>query len=233
MPPSKPVNITSSSQWSGNFDCSGPCRRKRLLGEEFSKKAMEKYRREGKALKCKQCVAAAEAAERKAAQDRAEAKAKACGDDSGEKKVKSGSTCMASGGDGASSPPPLQPPVTCAACQQSLPPSSYNRNQLSKPPGKARCRSCVEEAVAKEAEAVKSTKQDRLGKAQRDLEDAKRSGDTKKIIAAESVLAALEAEVVTGLKPVVLGKGRGKGGRWSSGRGGATGSGRGRGRGRR
>lgn len=228
MPPSKPVNITSSSQWSGNFDCSGPCRRKRLVGEEFSKKAMEKYRREGKVLKCKQCVAATEAAERTAAQERAEAKAKACGDDSGEKKVKDGS--MTSGGDGASS---LQPPVTCAACQQSLPPSSYNRNQLSKPPGKARCRSCVEEAVAKEAEAVKSTKQDRLGKAQRDLEDAKRSGDTKKVIAAESVLAALEAEVVTGLKPVVLGKGRGKGGRWSSGRGGATGSGRGRGRGRR
>ena len=230
MPPSKPVNITSSSQWSGNFDCSGPCRRKRLVGEEFSKKAMEKYRREGKVLKCKQCVAAAEAVERKAAQDRAEAKAKACGDDSGEKEVKGGS--MISGGGGASSPP-LQPPVTCAACQQSLPPPSYNRNQLSKPSGQARCRSCVEEAVAKEAEAVKSTKQDRLEKAQRDLEDAKRSGDTKKIIAAESVLAALEAEVVTGLKPVMLGKGRGRGGRWSSGRGGATGSGRGRGRGRR
>ena len=154
---------------------------------------MEKYRREGKALKCKQCVAAAEAAERKAAQDRAEAKAKACGDDSGEKKVKGGS--MASGGDGASSSPPPQSPVTCAACQQSFPPSSYNRNQLSKPPGKARCRSCVEEAVAKEAEAVKSTKQNRLEKAQRDLEDAKRSGDTNKIIAAESVVAALEAEV--------------------------------------
>jgi len=188
---------------------------------------MEKYRREGKVLKCKQCVAAAEAVERKAAQDRAEAKAKACGDDSGEKEVKGGSMIS-----GASSSP-LQPPVTCAACQQSLPPPSYNRNQLSKPSGKARCRSCVEEAVAKEAEAVKSTKQDRLEKAQRDLEDAKRSGDTKKIIAAESVLAALEAEVVTGLKPVMLGKGRGRGGRWSSGRGGATGSGRGRGRGRR
>jgi len=193
MPPSKPVNITSSSQWSGNFDCSGPCRRKRLVGEEFSKKAMEKYRREGKALKCKQCVAAAEAAERKAAQDRAEAKAKACGADSGETKVKGGS--MASGGDGASCASSPQSPVTCAACQQSLPPSSYNRNQLSKPPGKARCRSCVEEAVAKEAEAVKSTKQNRLEKAQRDLEDAKRSGDTNKIIAAESVVAALEAEV--------------------------------------
>ena len=75
MPPSRPVNITSSSQWSGNFDCTGPCKRKRLVGEEFSKKALEKYRRDGKALKCKQCVAAAEAAKRKAAQDRAEAKA--------------------------------------------------------------------------------------------------------------------------------------------------------------
>ena len=215
MPPSRPVNITSSSQWSGNFDCSGPCKRKRLVGDEFSKKALEKYRRDGKALKCKQCVAAAEAAERKAAQDRAEAKAKA----------EAGSGASAAKNGGAS-----QPPVTCASCSKSLPPSSYNRNQLSKPPGKARCRSCVEEAVAKEAEGVASSKKERLEKAQKDLEDAKRRGDTQAIIAAESVVAALEAEVVTGLKPVVLGKGRGRGGRWSSGRGGQGGRGRGRGR---
>ena len=215
MPPSRPVNITSLSQWSGNFDCSGPCKRKRLVGDEFSKKALEKYRRDGKALKCKQCVAAAEAAERKAAQDRAEAKAKAT---EGE-----GAGAGAAKNDG-------DPPVTCASCSKSLPPSSYNRNQLSKPPGKARCRSCVEEAVAKEAEGVASSKKERLEKAQKDLEDAKRRGDTQAIIAAESVVAALEAEVVTGLKPVVLGKGRGRGGRWSSGRGGQGGRGRGRGR---
>ena len=215
MPPSRPVNITSSSQWSGNFDCSGPCKRKRLVGDEFSKKALEKYRRDGKALKCKQCVAAAEAAERKAAQDRAEAKAKAAG---------AGGASPGSGAGAAKND------IPCAACSKSLPPSSYNRNQLSKPPGKARCRSCVEEAVAKEAEGVASSKKERLEKAQKDLEDAKRRGDTKAIIAAESVVAALEAEVVTGLKPVVLGRGSGRGGRWSSGRGGR---GRGRGRGRR
>ena len=178
------------------------------------KTALEKYRRDGKALKCKQCVAAAEAAERKAAQDRAEAKAKAAGAGAGV-----GSSAGAAKNDGDA-------PVTCAACSKSLPPSSYNRNQLSKPPGKARCRSCVEEAVAKEAEGVASSKKERLEKAQKDLEDAKRRGDTKAIIAAESVVAALEAEVVTGLKPVVLGRGSGRGGRWSSGRGG-----RGRGRG--
>lgn len=185
-----------------------------MVGEEFSKKALEKYRRDGKALKCKQCVAANEAAERKAAQDRAVAKAKA---------EAGGAGASAAKNDDAS-----QPPVTCAACSKSLPPSSYNRNQLSKPPGKARCRSCVEEAVAKEAEGVASSKKERLETAQKDLEDAKRRGDTKAIIAAESVVAALEAEVVTGLKPVVLGRGSGRGGRWSGGRGG-----RGRGRGRR
>ena len=220
MPPSRPVNITSSSQWSGNFDCTGPCKRKRLVGQEFSKKALEKHRRDGKALKCKQCVADAEAAERKAAQDRAEAKAKAAGASAG---IGAGSGGDAAKNDGDA-------PVTCAACSKSLPPSSYNRNQLSKPPGKARCRSCVEDAVAKEAEGVASSKKERLEKAQKDLEDAKRRGDTKAIIAAESVVAALEAEVVTGLKPVVLGKGRGRGGRWSSGRGGQGGRGRGRGR---
>ena len=219
MPPSRPVQITSSSQWSGNFDCTGPCKRKRLVGEEFSKKALEKYRRDGKALKCKQCVAAAEAAERKAAQDRAEAKAKAKAEAGG-----AGAGAGAAKSDGDAS----QPPVTCKACSKSLPASSYNRNQLSKPPGKARCRSCVEEAVAKEAAEVTSTKKERLEKAQKDLEDAKRRGDTKGIIAAESVVAALEAEIVTGLKPVVLGKGRGRGGRWSSGRGAGRGGGRGR-----
>ena len=221
MPPSRPVNITSSSQWSGNFDCSGPCKRKRLLGEDFSKKALEKYRRDGKALKCKQCVAAAEAAERKAAQDRA----KAAGVGEGDAGAGAGAGASDAKNDDAS-----QPPVTCVACSKSLQPSSYNRNQLSKPPGKARCRSCVEEAVAKEAEGVASSKKERLEKAQKDLEDAKRRNDTKAIIAAESVVAALEAEVVTGLKPVVLGKGRGRGGRWSSGRGGQGGRGRGQGR---
>lgn len=26
-----------TDKWAGNFDCSGPCRRKRLVGSEFSK----------------------------------------------------------------------------------------------------------------------------------------------------------------------------------------------------
>ena len=57
---------------------------------------------------------------------------------------------------------------------------------------------------------------------------AKAGGDAMAILKAESVLSALEAEKVTGLKPVAMGRSRG-GGRGSYRRGG----GRGRGRGRR
>ena len=63
-----------TNQWAGNYDCEGPCRRKRLMAEEFSKKALERYRKQirqpqGKPmiLRCKQCVAEAERLEREAA----------------------------------------------------------------------------------------------------------------------------------------------------------------------
>jgi len=49
--------------------------------------------------------------------------------------------------------------------------------------------------------------------------------DPKEILAAESQIAALEAEHVTGLKPVKLGRGRGRGGRWGSGSAGRSGRG--------
>ena len=54
--------------WAGSFECSGPCRRKRLVAAEFSKKQIEKRQKdEGAPLKCKQCVEAAAAEERQQA----------------------------------------------------------------------------------------------------------------------------------------------------------------------
>ena len=74
MPPSTPV-ITD--RWAGNFDCSGPCRRKRLVGDDFSKKMLERHRKIGADVRCKRCVAEVEAEERRAARERAEARTKA------------------------------------------------------------------------------------------------------------------------------------------------------------
>eukprot|EP00529_Nitzschia_sp_RCC80_P037775 CAMPEP_0113468448 /NCGR_PEP_ID=MMETSP0014_2-20120614/15360_1 /TAXON_ID=2857 /ORGANISM="Nitzschia sp." /LENGTH=73 /DNA_ID=CAMNT_0000360837 /DNA_START=33 /DNA_END=250 /DNA_ORIENTATION=- /assembly_acc=CAM_ASM_000159 len=59
-----------TSKWAGNFDCEGGCRRKRLMAEEFSSKALDRYRKTGHPIKCKQCVADAEKAERDAAEAR-------------------------------------------------------------------------------------------------------------------------------------------------------------------
>ena len=53
--------------WAGNFDCSA-CRRKRLVGAEFSKTQLEKYRKDTTfLLKCKACGREAQEAEQKEA----------------------------------------------------------------------------------------------------------------------------------------------------------------------
>lgn len=52
--------------WAGNLDCS-TCSRKRLMTDQFSKKAIEMHNKHGKALRCKQCVEAAAVKEREMA----------------------------------------------------------------------------------------------------------------------------------------------------------------------
>ena len=60
-----------ADKWAGNYDC-GICRRKRLVGSEFSKKALDKYRKSNgtHSLKCKKCVAEQETRERELAASR-------------------------------------------------------------------------------------------------------------------------------------------------------------------
>lgn len=169
----------------------------------ISLQALERYRKTGAAVKCKRCVARVEAAEREAAAAKRVAAAA---------NEVTGSTAET---------------LKCAGkCQKTLPLSAFNKSQIGKGEGKARCRSCVEAAVAAEALASQTSKQDKLEAARTSVAEAKKKGNAKEILKAESELAALQAEHVTGLKPVRLGKGRGKGGRW-----GGTSSGRGRGRG--
>jgi superfamily II helicase len=142
-------------------------------------------------LKCKACVAKDEEDERKAAALKQLANAASSDDET----------------------------RTCVACSKTLAFEAFNRNQWNKGDGKARCRSCVEESLAQEATQQQQSKDDTIRQAREEVERAKASGKAQDILKAESVLAALEAEKVTGLKPVKMGHGRGSGrGRGRGGR---------------
>ena len=198
-----------TSKWAGNFDCEGGCQRKRLMAEEFSAKALDRYRKTGQPLKCKKCVADAERAERDAAEARRKQKMETASSHDGGNNEDGGAEEVRQ----------------CAgSCQRQLPQSSFNRNQWGKGEGKSRCRACVEKSLEDDQAQRNQSKQDKIDAARVKVETLKKTPGTKPadIVAAESELAALEAEKVTGLKPVRLG----------SGRGGRRGGGRGRGRGR-
>ena len=176
-----------TDKWAGNFDCTGECGRKRLVANEFSKSALERYRRSGcGTLRCKQCVAKAQQVEQEAARQKQQSDAETAS--TSEFRV-------------------------CVACKASLKKLEFNKNQWNKGEGMSRCRACVEKAVANEAKAAENAKAAKLQAAKEALETAQKSGSATAILKAESVVAALEAEKVTGLKPVRIkssvGRGRG------------------------
>lgn len=194
--------------WAGVYDCIGSCRRKRLIATEFSKKQIEKYQKDpDAAMTCKQCVEAKAADERKQAAARQAEKAKAA------PPVAPGAAVDVSDGDGKAT---LH---ECASCKKQLDAAAYNRTQLSKGVGKQRCRDCVEAAEKAAASATNEKKEAALEEARKALAKAEISKDSVAILKASSTLAALEGEKVTGLKPIVLGKGRGRGrgGSWRGG----------------
>ena len=180
------------------------------MAEEFSAKALDRYRKTGHPLKCKQCVADAEKAERDAAEARRKQKMAAV-----------------TGSDGADGKEEEEVRQCAGSCQKQLPQSSFNRNQWGKGEGKSRCRKCVEQSLEDDKTQQSQSKQQKIDAARAKVEKLKKTPGTKPqdIVAAESELAALEAEKVTGLKPIRLGSGRGGRGR---GRG-RSGGGRGRG----
>jgi len=171
------------------------------MADDFSKKSIERYRQdESTKLKCKNCQAASQQEEMQ------KAASKAHDADSTETRI-------------------------CATCKTSKSAGEYNRNQWNnKPEGKARCRQCVEKAVADETNSASASKEDAFRKAREAVDKARASGHAGAILKAESVLSALEAEKVTGLKPVNMSSGRGRKGRGTGGRFASRGRG---GRGRR
>lgn len=110
----------------------------------------------------------------------------------------------------------------CIQCAIELPFSAFNKSQWSKGEGQSRCRDCVERRLADEKAQQTQAREAKLTEARDRVAKAKASGKASELLVAESQLAALEAEMVTGLKPVRLsGRGRGRQGgqRSSSGRG--------------
>ena len=182
------------NNWAGDFECS-VCRRKRLTASEFSKKMQERYKKDGNgALKCKICVDKAAADERAAAAAKTKAAAPSATTDT----------------------------ATCAACKENLPVSAFTKPQLKKGPAKQRCQPCIAAADRGEADAADAKKAAALAEAKKAVKVAEATGSAAQKLKANAQLAALEGELVTGLKPMVIGRGR----RGSGGRG------RGRGRGR-
>ncbi|KAG8470194.1 hypothetical protein KFE25_008615 [Diacronema lutheri] len=173
-----------AAAWAGNFECTA-CGRKRLIGSEFSKAALERHRRDPTApLRCVACVEAAAAVERQAAADKQR---------------------LATADDAAGAE------HVCSACARSLPAAAFNRNQLSKGGEKQRCQTCVADAEQAAAADGAEKYAARLAAARQAMQRAEASGSAAEKVVAASAYSAIEAEKVTGLKPVVLGRGRARG----------------------
>jgi hypothetical protein len=207
--------------WAGVFDCS-VCRRKRLIGSEFSKKMLERGRGGG-LLTCKACIAEKAEAERAAAAAKRAAKAKE--EESIFDATGAGGGAGASAEDAAAAEPELH---ECAKCKEQLPAAAFNRTQLrNKGPGKQRCMECVSAAVAEEDRSQQAAQGSKLADLKAKAKKADATGNAVQRLLTNSALAAAEAELVTGLKPMIIGRPNGRGGR-GRGRGGGTWRGRGR-----
>lgn len=178
--------------WAGNYDCSA-CGKKRMIGSEFSKAALERHRRDPNAqLRCKACTEAAAAVQRSIAAE----KQKLAPTADAQKHV-------------------------CSACSRELPFAAFNRNQLSKGPEKQRCQQCVAAAEAANLSEGEERYAARLDAAKQAMQRADASGSVAEKVLTASAYSAIQAEKVTGLKPVILGRGRGHG--RHGGRGGGRG----------
>lgn len=187
----------SLRQYAGDFDCS-ECRQKRLTAASFSKSMANKKRMNPDALlKCLECVAKAAAAERNAAQERSVKASAAAGE--------------------------AEAIVNCVSCGSELPVSSFSASQRRKSDG-ARCMPCVSEAEEKEKQKNEAGKSESLKTAQESYEQLGANASASERLLAAARETAEEANFVTGLKPVKLGR-RGRGGSWRSrgrGRGAST-----------
>ena len=168
---------TPVSKWSGQFDCTGPCKRKRLMGSEFSRKAMDLYRKSAKPLRCKSCIEKAQEVERDLASHRVVTDTR-----------KSIEVAV----------------LLCSACSEEKPQEAYNKTQLRKQEKSRRCRECVTQAEIAEKATLASSKEEKLAAAEKRVAKADKGGSAVEKLQAAAALSALQAEIVTGLKPTKL-----------------------------
>lgn len=127
-------------------------------------------------------------------------------------------------------------PLSCSICGQDRPPEDFTNTQARKPDSSRKCRQCSAAAEVEEADAIRAARQAKLNEAQGASRSAaklpKGAAGAAARLKAASAECALEAEKVTGLKPMVGagmrgGRGRGRGswrGRSSSAQRGRTSS---------
>ena len=203
-----------TDKWAGNFDCDF-CRRKRLIGDEFSKKALERYRKNGGTLKCKQCTQQQEEVERQVAAAKRAAVVTATA-----AAAAAATTTNNNDNNNTASDSQGETLLAGATCQKDLTFDHFNKNQWNKGRvGKARCRTCVEQALKNDRQDQIASKEIKLQDAKDNVTRAQASGSASAILKAESELAALEAEIVTGLKPIRMNRKSGRGTGRSNGRG--------------
>ena len=92
----------------------------------------------------------------------------------------------------------------CSSCKKTLLVTAFTKNQLNKGLGVQRCHACVETAencIAKEPDIHK-----RLEESKAVMQKAEKSGTVLDRLFASSAISALEAELVTGVKPRRLSK---------------------------
>jgi len=179
------ARAVSGQQWAGNFECE-ECGRKRLPAAEFSRKQLQKG---GTRLRCKRCVDKAQELERRVALEKA-------ANEQSQSSVEGEEADL----------------LKCCTCSKELMASHFSRSQRQKHESQRRCSTCVERAEQDEKNAIKTTNEGKLREARLAAKRADLPGvSAKERLAALSAEAAVEAELVTGLRATRLGRGRGRG----------------------
>ena len=203
----------TSASWAGEFDCA-VCRRKRLIAAEFSQNQLKQKRADSAfQIKCKTCVS------KEAEKEKAAAREKAA----------SGGSIGFETREGRGSDAAVDENFTCATCKKELGAACFTKNQLNKArrcqSDTMKCKTCAEGAEAATVAAAADAKQQRMASLKEAARRAEATGTNAEKLAAAAALCAAEAELVTGIKPTKLGKGR----RGAGGRNGGKGKGGGKG----
>ena len=177
-------------EWAGSFSCDA-CKKTRLIASHFSNNMIQKKMKNPDAkITCKDCT------QTKLSQERSQ-----------------DSTLPKDADDSSSQE------LKCAACNKVFDKTNFNKAQLQKGTGKQRCKNCVEAAEKAAASAIAEKKETAIEEAREALQAAELGGDAIKILKASTALSALEGEKVTGVKPRVLGRSRGRASRGRASRG--------------